>query len=900
MLSTSRTRRTPLTFTVLLCALLFNAIAIFPGVSMAVEKNTTFLPFKINAPDTSQIAGMADKALEQEVAAKKLTMMPRSQAEKLVDYNGTWPPPAAKLNAIAEAAHADYIVVGSLNKLGDRISVDCSIFDVLAPKSPHSAFREADSVKGLEKVTGEVVASILTYSNRSFTVASVAPAGNERIDTGAILLKISTKPGDLYDPSTLRQDLKAVFAMGYFDNVEIDATDTAAGKKIIFQVKEKPLIGKVVITGASEIKEEDVRDAAGISNNSIVNPSKINDAVQKVKDLYKSKGYYNTEVIAKINYPKEANAEVRLEIKEGKKITIEKISFTGNSSFSESDLNGVIQTSTHKWYISWLTDAGVLKMDILKQDAERLANYYQNHGFIEVKAGEPIVEQKEEALFITFPIAEGPRFKVGTVDIQGDLIKDKADLIAVLKIRDEEYLNRQVLRDDITRLTDLYSEQGYAFAEVLPRTSKPDADQKIDILLQVQKGAMAYINRVEIKGNTRTRDNVIRRDVKVEEGGRFDSKAIRTSTKKLNRLGFFEEVTVTPKPTLIENQMDVVVDVKEKSTGQFSIGAGYSSADNLMFMGEISENNIFGTGNRLSLAANTSSSSTRYNLNFTNPRLYDSQVSGSVDLFNWQREYDDYTKDSTGATLRLGHPLWEEWRIFYGYTISDTNLTDIDYTNVAPIILDSKDIHITSSVELTLARDTRDKAFSPTSGSRNSVTVEYAGGPLSGDAEFTKLQGSSSWYFPLFWSTVFHVRGAAGQVFENEAGKLPVYEHFYLGGMNSIRGFKSNSISPMDPRYATNTAYDDKIGGDKMWYGNISFIHPLVKDMGIDGEIFTDFGNVYGTEDSWDFGTYKKSAGVGIMWSSPLGPLRLAVAWNLDKQPGDEDSAFDFSMGGNF
>jgi len=878
----------------MLCALLLNAIAFFPGTSLAVEKNTTFLPFKINAPDASQLAGMADKALEQEVASKKLTMMPRGQAEKMVDYNGAWPPPVAKLNAIAEAAHADYIVIGSVNKLGDRISVDCSIFDVLAPKAPHSAFREADSVKGLDKVTGEIVAAMLTYSNRSFSVASVAPAGNERIDAGAILQKISTKPGDLYDPSTLRQDLKAVFAMGYFDNVEIDATDTATGKKIIFQVKEKPLIGNVVITGAEEIKEEDVRDAASISANSILNPSKVNDAVQKVKDLYKSKGYYNTEVIAKISYPKEANAEIRIEIKEGKKVTIEKIGFTGNSSFSEGELEDAIQTSTHKWWLSWLTDAGVLKMDILRQDAERVGTFYQNHGFIDAKVGEPIVEQKEDALFVTFPISEGPRYKVGTIDIQGDMIKDKADLLAVLKIRDEEYLNRQVLRDDVTRLTDLYSEQGYAFAEVNPMVSKADADQKINVTLQVKKGAMAYINRVEIQGNTRTHDNVIRRDVKVQEGGRFDSKAIRTSTKKLNRLGFFEEVTVTPKPTLVENQMDVLVDVKEKSTGQFSIGAGYSSSDKVLFMGEISENNLFGTGNKLSLAASTSSKSTRYNLNFTNPRLYDSQVSGSIDLFDWEREYDDFTKDSTGVTLRLGHPLVEEWRIFYGYTISDTNLTDIDEFNTAQVIKDSANINITSSVDLSLVRDTRDKLFSPTSGSRNSVTVEYAGGPLGGDAEFTKLEGSSSWYFPLFWSTVFHVKGAAGQAFENEAGKLPVYENFYLGGMNSIRGFKSNSISPVD------SYYDDKIGGDKMWYGNVSFIHPIVKDMGIDGEIFTDFGNVYATDDNWDFGTYKKSAGVGVMWASPLGPLRLAVAWNLDKKDGDEDSAFDFSMGGNF
>ncbi len=837
MPSTSRTRRTPLALALLSCALLLGVLAL-PGVSMALEQKTLFLPFKINAPDAAAVTGPADKALEREAMAKGMKMMPRSQAEKLVNYNGAWPPSTATLGKAVESVGADYVVIGSLNKLGNRISVDCAIIDVLAPKAPYSAFREADSIEGLGKVTGEIVSAMLAYTNRSGTVASIAPEGNARIDAGAILQKISTKPGDLYDPTTLRQDLKAVFAMGYFDNVEIEAKDTEAGKNIIFRVEEKPLVGSVVITGADEIKEEDVRDAASITPNTILNPTKVNEAVQKVKDLYKSKGYYNTEVAAKISAPANANAEVRFEIKEGRKITIEKIGFTGNKSFSEGELEDAIQTSTHKWWLSWLTDAGVLKMDVLKQDAERVASFYQNHGFLEAKVGEPIVDQKEDELFVTFPIDEGSRYKVGTIDIEGDLIKGKEELLAVLKIRDEEYLNRQVLRDDVTRLTDLYSEQGYAFAEVNPKVNK--SGEKVDIMLRVDKGAMAYINRVEIQGNTRTRDNVIRRDLKVEEGGRFDSKAVRTSTQKLNRLGFFEEVTVTPKPTMTENQMDVVVDVKEKSTGSFQIGAGYSSSENVLFMGEISEDNIFGTGNKLSLAASTSSKSTRYNLKFTNPRLYDSQVSGSIDLFNWEREYDDFTKDSTGATARLGHPLFEEWRIFYGYTISNTDLTDIDYANVSSAILQSKDINLLSMPEVGFVRDTRDKSFSPTKGSRNSINLSYAGGPFGGDAEFTKVEAASSWYFPMFWSTVFHVKGAAGQAFENEDGKLPVYEKFFLGGMNSIRGFESASISPIDPLTG------DKIGGDKMWYGTVSIIFPLVKSMGMDGEIFHDFGNVYG------------------------------------------------------
>lgn len=891
MQSTSNKRSAYQTCSLVLCAVVLGCLACSPSVALALEHSTLFLPFKINTPDAANTAALADKALEQEVVAKGMKMMTRAQAEKSIGYGGVWPPAAASLVRVAESAGADYVVVGSVNKLGNRVSIDCAIVDVLAPQAPYSAFREADSLDGLPRISGDIVGAMLAYSNRSATVASLAPEGNERIDSGAILQKISTKPGDLYDPSTLREDLKSVFALGYFDNVEIEAHDTEAGKKIVFRVKEKPLVGAVVVTGADEIKEEEVREAAGITTNSILNPFKVNEAVQKIKDLYKSKGYYNTQVNGQITTAENGKAEVRFTIGEGEKITVGEIAYTGNTSFSAGDLDDVVQTSTHKWWISWLTDAGVLKKEILRQDAERIANFYQNHGFIEAKVGEPIVDQKEGELFVTFPIDEGARYKVGTVDIEGDLIKNKEEILAELKIRNEEFLNRQVLRDDITRVTDMYAEQGYAFAEVNPKINKSEENKRIDVVLHVSKGAMAYINRVEVKGNTRTRDNVIRRDLKVTEGGKFNSKAIRTSTQKLNRLGFFEEVTVTPKPTMVENQMDVVVDVKEKSTGQFSIGAGYSSSENVLFMGEISEDNIFGTGNRLSLAASTSSKSTKYNLTFTNPRIMDSQVSGSANLFNWEHEYDDFTKDSTGGTVRIGHPLFEEWRIYYGYTLSDTDITDID-ADASNYIKESAKINWESKVDLSFVRDTRDKIFSPTQGSRNSVSVEYAGGPFGGDAEFTKVEASSSWYFPLIWSTVFHVKGAAGQAFENEDGKLPVYEHFFLGGMNSIRGFESASISPLDG--------DDKIGGDKMWYGTVSIIFPLIKDMGMDGELFHDFGNVYAVEDDWDFSDYKKTAGVGILWASPLGPLRLAWGFNLDQKDDEDSSNWDFSMGGTF
>ncbi len=871
----------------LMCLMLFTA-----STAEALEQNTAFLPLKINASAPEVLRQKADEALSKALEAKGFTMITRSQAQSLAGYTETWPPKAAVLTKIADASGHDYVATGSLTQLGERVSIDFSVFDILQPQSPYTSFKEGNS-SDLEALVNSAVTEALGYSNRMFSIASIAPAGNKRIDSGAILRKISSKPGDIYDPATLRDDLRSVFSMGYFDNVEIEATDSGKGKNIVFRVQEKPLIGSITITGTDHIKEEDVKDAANIAENSILNPTEVNNAVIRIKELYKSKGYYNTTVDAQISYPGQDNAEIRFLIDEGEKITVKEITFQGNTSFDDDDLEDVIQTGTYAWWISWLTDAGVLKMDILNQDAARINAYYHNHGFIEAKVGEPVVEQQEDALHVTFPIEEGPRYRVGVVDIEGELIKDKSELIDMLKIREEPFLNRQVLREDATKIQDLYAENGYAFAEISPEIKKADEGQRVDILLTISKGSLVYFNRVEISGNTRTRENVIRRDLSVKEGGLFDSKAIRTSTQKLQRLDYFEEVNITPKPTLNEDQMDVIVDVKEKATGQFSIGAGYSSSENMLFMGEIKEDNIFGTGNNLSLAGYLSSSTTRYNLNFTNPRLFDSQVSAGFELFNWEREYDDYTKDSTGAGINFGHPFWERWRIYYGYTISDTDLTDIS-DDASVVIVRSKDIHITSEARVSLVRDTRNHRFIPTNGSRNSIGVRYAGGPLGGDAQFTKVEGSTSWYFPLGWDMAFHVKGAAGQVFENEDDKLPVYEHFYLGGMRSIRGFDSLSISPLDEETG------EKIGGDKMWYSNVSIIFPLLKDMGMMGEVFTDFGNVYDVEEDWDFGDYKKSAGVGVLWLSPLGPLRLAWGYNLDREEGEDSSNWDFSMGGTF
>jgi len=882
-------KRTKPFYTILL-ALFFLALPV-----SATSSEVVFLPLNIN---TSLLADdltlQADSSLQETLDNTTIQMIPRNNVETYAEYSSTWPPGVKALQKIADATQVDYIAAGNLTAIGSQISVDVKLFDILSPNSPTYYSQTAQSIDELDEVLKKVVSEIQSYTERDFRISSIAPEGNTRIDSGAILRKITTKAGDTYDPTALRNDLKSIYKMGYFNDVQIDVSDTPKGKKVIFRVIEKPVIQSVIFEGIDELKEEDIKDAANIKEHFILNPARISVAEEAIHQLYKTKGFYNSQVNAQISYPNDQGAIVRFVIEEGEKIYIKEISVEGNVTFDDDELLDQIETG-EKWIFTWVTEAGLLDMVKIEQDAARIVTFYNNQGFLEAKIGEPEIRQEEEWIYLKFIVEEGPRFRIGTVEFSGDIIGVEEDMLGLLTIRDEEYVSRLSLREDILKMTDYYAESGYAFAGIRPVTTKSQVGNRIDVTFQIDKGELVYIDRITIKGNNRTRDNVIRRELLIAEGGVFDSKAIRQSTQALQRLSYFEEVNITPEPSLDPDRMNVIIEVKEKSTGTFSIGAGYSSVDKIMLMGQISENNFLGRGDTLAFSANVSGVSQRFNLGYTNPHLNDSALSWGVDAFSTEREYDDYTKDSKGGGLRIGYPIWGRWKAYGNYSFTDTDLSDIS-PNASFIIKESADIHITSAVKFSLVRDTRNSLYGASRGSRNVASIKYAGGPLAGDAEFTKVEGSTSWYFPIVFSTVFHIKGAAGQVFENEPGKLPVYERFYLGGLNSVRGFEYGKISPIDPTTL------DRIGGDKMWYTNVEIVFPLLKTQGVHGAIFYDSGQVLNDDEDFFIvnDSIKNSAGIEVRWLSPMGPLRVVWGYNLDPLPDEDQAVWDFSIGGNF
>ena len=853
---------------------------------------TVVLPVKINAgsDDAAALTLETDQALYAAAQSLGYKVLSRSEALRVVDYNGAWPPAVTALGSLLPE-NSDYLVTGSLTKTGSAVSVDMVVIDLLAPSQTKYYFDEGKTTD-LTVIFNRVTKSIQAFTDRHTRIASIAISGNKKIESGAIIHKITLKSGDQYTSATLRQAIKDIYRMGYFDNIVAQMTETPEGRALTFEVTEKPVVGQILINGEDELKEEKIREVITVTVNNIISTQDLQKSTEAVRQLYKDEGYYNTTVDPATTVTKTGKVDVTFTIKEGSKVYVKEITLTGNTAFKTRTLKGVLQTSKKGW-LSWITDSGILKRDLLAQDADRIVAYYNNNGYVDAKVSEPEITQRGESLYINFNISEGERYRVGTVDLTGDLLEDKSTLLGLTQIVHEPYFSRKTLRDDVLKITDRYAEKGYAFAEVIPATTKDEANKRVSITLDIKKRELVHINRIVIKGNARTRDKVIRREIDVKESGLFDSVALKKSQEKLTRLEYFESVEITPVPTLDESEMDLQVDVKEKATGNFSIGVGYSSVDSFMFMSEVSQNNFLGKGQRVGLKANISGTSNQYSFNFTEPHLADSELLFGFDLYNWMREYDDFTKDSQGFGLRFGYPVWEEWKMSTGYSFEDSTLSDVA-ENASLIIKQSMDINITSALGLGFSRDTRDKMTDPGSGSLYAVNSKYAGGFLGGDADFTKFEGSASLYHKLPWETTFHYKLAAGYTFANSGGKLPVFEKFYLGGMNSIRGFKASNISPRD------LGTGEKIGGGKMWYSNVEWIFPLVKDAGLKGLVFFDFGNVYDVDTDWDFSEIKKSVGAGFRWLSPMGPLRLEWGYNLDPNEFEVQSNWDFSLGGSF
>jgi len=795
--------------------------------------------------------------------------------------------------ALGKELEADWIIRGSLTKVGEKMSLDLNVTDVSAVNEPFSIFMIEDDIGRLTDALKNSASDIDNRISGVMRISTIQVKGNRRVEVDAVLAIIGSKKGETFDQEQLDRDLRAVYGMGYFSDVNIEMEDGPDGKIITFNVTEKPVIIKISFEGNKKYKEDKLTEELGIKKYSTYNQSDVKQSINRLKEFYRKKGYFNTKITDKIEELPNNEVSLIYVIDEGEKVYINNIEFIGNEVFDDDDLKDIMQTN-EKGFFSWFSDAGILDRNKLEYDILQITSFYNNNGYIGAQVGEPEIEYNEEEteLTITIPIIEGAQYKVNNVQIEGDLIKPENELLDYVKVNKQKAFNREVMYNDIQELKDVYADEGYAYTEITPMSRTDDENNLVDITYKIDKKKKVRIERINITGNSITRDKVIRRELKIVEGDFYSGKKLDTSTTNLKRLDYFEDLEANTRNGSQDDLMIVDINVKEQPTGTFSVGAGYSAFDKVFVSLQISQENLFGRGQGLYLEASLGSRTTEFNLTYTEPWLFNKNISSSINLYNWKTEYDEYTKNSKGGSLSFGFPLgFDDYtRGSVRYTYDNSRITDVS-SDAALIIQSYYGWNVTSGVTMAIGRNSTDQPWNTTKGSVNSISAMYTGGILRGDSAYNKYTAVSAWYFPVWRSTVLMSKANVGYVVQRAGGGLRTYDKFRLGGIDSVRGYEWGDIVPIDP------ATGGDIGGDKMWLWNLEYRLPLGQKQGVWGFVFFDAGNALKKEDNWRSGA-RRSVGFGVRWRSPMGNIVLEYGWKLDSKPGDSAGEFEFSMGG--
>ncbi len=761
----------------------------------------------------------------------------------------------------------------------------------------------------------------------------VEVSGNRRVDEEAIRVKLAMQAGTRLDEEKIDEDIRALYAMGFFRNITAVLEDRVGQQVLIYQVEERPFVRDVEVAGNEEIDTEELEAMIRVRPNTILDPEKARAGVAEVKKAYEKKGYLDADVTydtTPVGEDDEVVVEFRVDEREP--VRIEKIEFEGNEGISDRKLKGVLATS-ERGLLSFITGSGNLDREVLQTDAERLTAYYYENGYIDVRVDEPKIERKEDGLEVTFKVEEGEVYHFGEVAVVGETLEGLQSEDFDLECKKDDVFRPSRLRRDMNLVTDRYGDRGYAFVNVTPDTKIDPAAKTVDIGFRVVRGPEVYIDRIEVTGNTKTLDKVVRREMELEEQGKFSGTKLRRSQERIQRTGFFQEANITTRKADAEDRLDVLVDVREGNTGTFSAGAGISSGNEFLFNVSLSELNLFGRGQRLLLQADIGTIRRNLTLSFTEPYLLDTQITAGVDVFNWELEFDEFTRGGTGGGLRFLYPFEAlgldqlnlglfavpliDTRLGLEYRIEQAEISGVS-TDASSVIRAEQGTRLTSAVIPRIFRDTRNHPFDPTRGSLQDLSFEVAG--LGGDSQFLKLESRARWYVPVIESETFgELTFSTGWNFGYGGGyggerELPLFERYFPGGINTVRGFRVRSMGPQVPVYdqfldeSTNCPGGvkecariirrDVIGGSHQLILNNELIFPLVRALGLKGVVFFDAGNAFSVAEGIDVNEMRLAVGAGIRWLSPIGPLRIEVGFPLNEREGDDTQIVQFSFGG--
>ncbi len=718
-------------------------------------------------------------------------------------------------------------------------------------------------------------------------VRDIEIRGQRRTPEATIRFYVKTEVGKPYAPQTLSEDIKRLYALRMFDDIQVLAEEVADGLRLVFTVVEKPAVRSITFTGNRYIESAEVTKRLLLKERATFARNLLNDTVLALHKHYREEGYYFAHVRPEVTDVADNQVDIVLRITEGSKVYISRIRFTGNKGLTDGELRKEVQLK--EYTIPVLSGPSALyKPETLRIDLQLLENVYQNNGYINVQVGEPVVEINREAggIIITVPITrEGEQFKIGKVTLVGDHVFTEEELRQKVRLTTGEIYSREAVRRDILGLTDAYADRGYAFADVAPTVSIDQATRLVHLSLTTRPGPKVYIGRIDIVGNERTRDQVIRRELRLDEGDLYSATKLQRSKQRLTNLQYFEEVKIDTRRRGEEELLDLQVEVAERSTGQFTAGVGFSSAESVVFTGSISQSNLFGRGQTVSLSARLGSLSQDFTLEFQEPYLFGLPINAGVSVFRRSSDFQTFTSRRTGTGLTLGRALGEYARTSVTYNYEVLQISNLD-PGASDVLRQDEGTSYTSSLTPRIVWDSRDNQFDPARGSLHSFEVTGAG--LGGTNRFYKINASTTWYFPLPEGLTGFVRGRFG-VGEGYGGKnLPAAERFFLGGATSVRGFNFRDIGPQDAR-------GNPLGGTSYVQFNVEIGRSLGRLLRV--VTFFDAGNVYVPGNQFNFGDVRRSAGVGFRLITPVGPIRLDYGFKLDRRRGESMGALGFLLG---
>jgi len=772
--------------------------------------------------------------------------------------------------------------------------------------------------------------------------------GNRRVDVRDVEANMRLRVGLPCTDEEVAQDARSLWNTGFFDDIVFAATPEGDGIALTLQLRERPSVAAILFDGNDEVSEEDLDERVTMRERGILSIPEVRRQVNRIRDLYAEEGHFLAQVRHEIEPAGDRgeSVNVRFVIDEGPQVEVRQIRFVGNRHFNDEDLHGIMQTS-ETGFFSFLSSSNTFNEETFDEDVMRLQAYYHEHGYLTVSVGEPLIQLTPDRrhIDITVPLREGPRFRIGDIQVievnsAGDEVEPLADRAVLEDMVDAErgdWLRRSVIAQSLQDITRLYRDAGFARAEVTPDTDMNVEESVVGLNVRIVRGPPVTVERINIRGNAKTRDLVIRRELEINEGDLYSMTSLEESRANIMRLGYFERVDVTEERGSASDRIVINIEVGERSTGTFQVGFGFSSLESILLNAQIQQNNFLGRGQSLALQLQISGIRQNIQTRFTEPWFLGSRWRVSATGFRTSQQYLDFNRQSTGGSISADHPLGiDELRLAVQYR---ADLIDIlprtggvfgasgaagfntfQQLPLANLFRDG----LSSSLRLSLIWDSRNNQLLPTGGVYASVSSEVADSFLGSETTFIRNSLVLRYYHELFDFLVLKTNVNAGLITSRNPDGVPIFERFNLGGIYTVRGFRLNSLGPhaglprdIDPNAAV-SPYGVPIGGNLRAYYNVELEFPILASVGIRGVLFTDGGNAWNLEDSLcqaplpeladpttdpcgvNLTQIRTSWGFGVRWQSPLGPLRFE--WGLPFNPRDHEEPlrFEFTIGNFF